>query len=190
MANSRPIRPPSRTRKAAARKPRSPRAVRFVARNGSTLCLRSIAPEDAVALQRAFARLTPEQARMRTFHRLTELPLAVATFLSTIDPVRGAAFVVTNCENNEILADARIHIDPISATAEFGIAVDPAWTGQGIARALMKHLILETRRRKLEVLWGDMLSDNTAMLDLLRDFGFTVQPHEGDHSIVRASVSI
>ena len=73
-----PIAPP-RARRCAARTRRLPAKTEarhgetFTTPDGRRLFFARSRPDDAEALRRGFARLTPEQARLRTFHRIAEL---------------------------------------------------------------------------------------------------------------------
>lgn len=166
-------RPPARSRASTARAPDAPQdPVPLIARDGRALVLRDIGPGDAPALRRAFDRMTPEQIRARFFYRMNELSEELADRLCQVDPATTAAFVVTDAgsegSGSEIRGEARMHVDPVTQTAEFALAVDPAFLEQGIGGTLLRRLLDECRRRGLVELWGDVLVDNHAMLDLVR----------------------
>lgn len=178
------IQPPRRYRPPAAGP--GDAGVPFTLRDGRAQRLRPIRPDDVDALVRAFSRLTPDQVRQRVFHALTELPVPLAAYMCKVDPETTAAFVATDPHDDEIHGEARIHIDAATDSAEFGIAIDPSFTGQGIGQALMETLIAEARARGVRELWGDILSDNGSMLDLVTRTGFTRQRVPGDPGTVRA----
>ncbi|MEO7433436.1 MAG: GNAT family N-acetyltransferase [Dokdonella sp.] len=166
-------RPPVRFRPTpsiTAHAPSNP--VTVVARDGRVLELRAILPGDAPALRRAFDRMTPDQIRARFFYRMNELSEELADRLCHVDQTTTAAFVVTDPGNDvpggEIRGEARMHVDPVTQTAEFALAVDPGFVEQGIGSTLLRRLLDECRRRGLLELWGDVLVDNHAMLDLAR----------------------
>ena len=144
----------------------------FVSRDGRALRLRPIDGADTAALMRAFARMTPEQVRLRVFHALTELPEPVARFLCNVDTDKVAAFVVTDEDGGEIRGEARVFLDPVTESAEFAIAIDPAFTGVGVGWALMTRLIETSRDRGMREIWGHVLTENAAMLDLAARLGF------------------
>jgi acetyltransferase len=175
-------RPPRRRAPHAPQRRAAPAGESLVTRDGRSLRIRPILPHDAAALRRAFARLTPEQVRSRFFYRMNELEEAVAERLCNPDPETSAAFVVTDADDAEIRGEARIHIDAVTESAEFAIAVDPAFIGQGLGRALMQRLLGECRRRGLVELWGDVLADNHAMLEFVRHLGLTPVFERGDES--------
>ncbi|ANB18589.1 GNAT family N-acetyltransferase [Dokdonella koreensis] len=177
------IRPP-----AARASPLAPPAAgeRFVTRDGREVRIRPIHPGDVAALRRAFARLTPDQVHQRVFHAMNELPERIATWMCNVDPQQTHAIVATDPDGSEIRGEARIHCDYAAAAAEFAIAIDPSWTGVGLGQALMDRLIAEARSRGMTEIWGDVLADNGAMIDLVARLGFQRQRRADDATVVRA----
>ncbi|HEY0178557.1 MAG TPA: GNAT family N-acetyltransferase [Dokdonella sp.] len=178
-------RPPRRRAPSTPRAPALPAAERVVLRDGRVLQLRPIHASDAPALQRAFLRLTPDQIRARFFYRITELGEALAARLCNPDVETTAAFVVTDADGGEIRGEARLLVDATTAGAEFGIAVDPSFTGRGVGRALMRKLIDEARRRGLVELWGEVLTENALMLDLASRLGAQREAVAGEPGLMR-----
>jgi len=169
-----------------ARRARTPRGRTLTTGDGRRLLLRAINADDVAALQRGFARLTPEQVRQRIFHRMTELSSQAATNLAHVDPAAGAAFVAVDDEG-EIRGEARIHVDPAARDAEFALIVDPQWLGVGVGGALMRRLAEEARRRGLREIWGKVLSGNSQMLEFASTLGARREslPQEPDLVLVR-----
>lgn len=188
-------RPPRRRRPQVAAPRPVPKGEPLLAHDGRRLVLRPIQPGDAAALRRAFLRLTPEQVRARFFYRMNELSEALAARLSDPDPDITAAFVVVDADDGEapgeIRGEARMHVDEATASAEFAIAIDPAFTAQGLGRALMLRLARECRSRGLVELWGDVLADNYAMLDFARHLGLSSTIEHGDEAgVVRVRFAL
>lgn len=185
--NSEPpsIRPPRREQRFAASRANS-KGQPFQTLNGRTLWLRPVRPDDVDALQRGFARLTPEQIRLRVFHRMNELSPQMLHLLANVDPAKGAAYVAVDA-GGEIRGEGRLYVDHTLDSAEFALIVDPSLTGQGVGRTLLLRLIAESRRRGLRELWGLVLAENSAMLDLAERVGAerTAVPGELDTVRVR-----
>lgn len=150
---------------------------------GLVLWIRPIRPDDVDALRRGFARLTPEQVRLRVFHRMNDLSEEIAERLCSVREHQGAAFVATDAEG-EIRAEARIYIGPTPERAEFALVVDPVLVGQGVGRMLMQRLLDEARRRRLVELWGAVLVENVNMLDLAQRLGATREGVPGEPGLV------
>ena len=183
-------RPPRRAERVPARPaPNEATIEKFRAEDGAPLVLRPIRPDDADALRRAFARLTPDQVRLRLFHRMNELTEEAAERMTSVDPATTIAYVVVDVDD-EIRAEARLHIDAVTDSAEFAVAVDPAFTNQGIGWRLMQRLLVEARRRELHELWGDVLAENQTMLDFAKALGADRQFRADDPGITRVSFDL
>jgi len=161
--------------------------------SGRELLMRPIESVDAEPLRRSFARLTPEEVRLRFLHPITEMTEAFARQLCDLDRDTGFALVVTEpLPAGEALigAVARLAIDPASRDAEFAIIVGREVGGQGLGIFLMKRLIDCARRRRLEVLWGDVRDENSPMLAVCDELGFTRSHHPDEPGIVRVRKSL
>ena len=158
--------------------------------DGSMLLLRPIGPGDVDALMRAFKRMTPEQVRARVFHALSELPEPVARAMCQVDPGQAVALVATDPDGVEIRGEARIHFDAVTESAELALAIDPQFTGRGLGRILVEHLIRASRAHAIQEIWGDTQAGNFAMLALTRRLGFTHERKRDDASLVRFSLNL
>jgi len=175
------------SRPAPALKPPSSARARgraFTTRDGHRLRLRPLRPDDVEALKRGFARLTPDQVRQRTFHRMNELTDEAAQRLAQVDAATAAAYVVVD-DDGEFHGEARLHETTRGESAEFALVVDPQMLGVGIGRALMRRLLEEARRRGLRELWGTVLAENSLMLDFARRLGARREMVAGEHDLVR-----
>ncbi len=158
--------------------------------DGAMLLLRPIDKGDVDALIRAFKRMTPEQVRARVFHALSELPEPVARSMCRIGPDEGVALVATDPDGAEIRAEARVHFDAVSQSAELAIAIDPQYIGRGLGRILVEHLIAASRARGILEIWGDTQAGNIAMLRLTRRLGFEHHREREEASLVRFSLHL
>jgi RimJ/RimL family protein N-acetyltransferase len=179
LGNSR--RPPAH--EAAPSPAEPPQIERVTMRDGRVLVLREIYAGDVLALQRGFARLSPDEVRMRFLHPLTELPHDFAVRLTHLEPKTSVAFVFIDLPDEparEIRGVARAYVDATTLSAEFAIVVQRQYTGQGLGVRLMHCLIDACRLRGAEELWGDVFIDNVPMLHLLSKLGFRrgQMPHD------------
>ena len=184
--NDDPVIPdPPRPGNAAANRRGTP----FETSAGHTLFLRPIRPDDVDALRRGFARLTPEQVRLRVFHRMNDLAPEVAARLCNVDATEGAAFVVTDADG-EIRGEARMYVDRTAESAEFALIVDPTLVGIGVGHALMQRLFEEGRRRGLSELCGSVLAANATMLDFASGLGAQREAVAGEPDMVRIRLDL
>ena len=162
-------------------------------RDGRTLLLRDIHPDDVEALRRGFAELTPEEIRLRFLHPLTDLPPHMAKQFCDIDPAHAVAIVLVDPPDTAeptIRAVARAYIDPATLAAEFALIVQHAFAGQGLGTMLMQRLIEACRQRGAVEIWGDVFNENGAMLALCERLGFERHSTFHDPGIVRVTLPL
>ncbi|HJU38939.1 MAG TPA: GNAT family N-acetyltransferase [Tahibacter sp.] len=187
------LRPPERLRYRAANEAPTPPGEEVVTRDGRRLKLRPIEPNDVAALQRGFSRLSPEEIRMRFLHMLTELPDTLAERLCNLDPDQEIAFVLADPPETpepEIHAVARAYIDPTTDSAEYALVVRKALTGQGLGLLLMRRLIDACRARGVHEIWGDVLTENHAMLRLCDRLRFKRDSVFHDPTLTRVRLAL
>jgi acetyltransferase len=162
-------------------------------RDGRKLLLRDIHPDDVDALRRGFATLTPEEIRLRFLHPLTDLPAHMAKQFCDIDAEHAVAIVLLDpddiCEPT-IRAVARAYIDPATLAAEFALIVQHSFARQSLGALLMQRLIEACRRRGAVEIWGDVLSENSAMLELCDKLGFDRHAAFHDPGIIRVTLPL
>lgn len=162
--------------------------------NGRELLLRPIVPEDAPALREGFQALSPEEVRLRFLHPISELTEAQAERLACVDPKR--EFVLVAAEPYApgealVLAVARASLrDDSPRDAEFGLLVGRLVSGQGLGSLLLRLLVTWARKRKLHSLRGTVSSDNTVMLYVAQQLGFSRQLVPGEQGTVRVELTL
>jgi GNAT superfamily N-acetyltransferase len=108
----------------------------------------------------------------------------LAQYVEQIDFARDEAFGIFN-RQLELLAMAHLAM-PIPANpdgraeAEFGVSVLDKARGRGYGRRLFDHAVLHARNRRVEWLVIHALSENTAMLRIVRRAGATIERDGGE----------
>lgn len=151
--------------------------VGFTARSGVPCSMRPIRPEDATAFQRFVRGLSTQSRYSRFFGSVNELTQRQLATRTQIDYDRDMMLiaVVRNADGeDEIVAEADYSVLADELTGELGVAVADAYVGQGIGSRLTRQLLEAARRRGLQRIVGQVLSDNESMLGLLDALGFTV----------------
>ena len=149
-----------------------------VEHGGRRLLLRPIRPEDTPQHRSFLSRIAPQDLYTRFFSVVRELPEADLAHFTQIDYDRDMAFVAverTGSGAEEILGVARACADPDNNAAEFAVLVRSDLKRQGLGRLLMEKLVRYCRARGTQQLWGNVLSENTAMLHLSLSLGFRVR---------------
>jgi len=161
--------------------------------DGRTLLLRPIRPEDEPSLQSAFARLTPDEVRLRFFVPMSTLSHVIAARFTQIDYDREMALILTEsgiAGTTDIFGVARIIADPDNERAEYAIIVRHDMTGMGLGVLLMRRLLDYAQLRGIREIFGEVLQENRTMLKLCDVLGFTKSRSPDDPSIVRVTLNL
>ncbi len=156
--------------------------------NGRTVVLRPIDPRDAEVLRAGFGTLSAEEVRFRFMHPIKEMSVELAHDLTVLDPRHSFALAVSEPEppgEGLVGAVVRASIDPNTEIAEFALIVARPLARQGLGTLLMRRMLDWCRRKKLRAVYGNVLADNTGMLHLADQLGFTRQHVQGEGGTVR-----
>jgi GNAT superfamily N-acetyltransferase len=156
-------------------------------RNGRTLTVRLVAPDDGEVLQRYFRKLSMVSRHNRFLGAMSELSASeLDRFVHAGENDRFSVIAVMMIEGHEIIVgEARYGFEAASADFEFGISIDDRWQGQGIGAALLRNLECRAAALGATRIFGDTLRSNTAMIALARRLGFAFIRHPDDWKLVR-----
>jgi RimJ/RimL family protein N-acetyltransferase len=152
-------------------------------KNGATVLLRPIRPEDA-ELERAFvAALSPQTLYRRFMMPVKELSPQLIERFTQIDYDRELALVALHDEdggppggaNSRIVGVARIIPTWEDGVAEFAIVVGDWMQHSGLGRELMTRMFEACRTRGYRIIEGAVLGENLSMLRFCERLGFTVR---------------
>ena len=157
-----------------------------VLRDGTTMHLRPLRPDDADALQRFQVAQSERSAYFRFFapvRRLTDRELARLTHLDHHDRVALVAVRPgvddEGSPREDILGVARYdRVTPAEAEVAFNIA--DAMQGKGLGSVLLEHVAAAARERGVRRFTADVLPQNSSMLAVFRDAGYAVRQHLDD----------
>jgi acetyltransferase len=146
--------------------------------DGMEVLVRAIRPEDEPLIVELFESFSAHTIRMRFFSMVKRLTHDSLIRLCHLDYDREMALVAARRDGGRphLLGVSRYYLDPETRTAEFAVTVGDPWQGQGLGWHLMERLIEVARQRGVKRLAGPVLRENTAMLKLAQELGFTVQP--------------
>lgn len=161
--------------------------------DGRELWLRPVHPADAAPIAGAFELLGEDEVRRRYLHPVKELS---ADYLEAlVRPLPGRAFAVVAAEPlppGEALvgALARLNRDAEGDGAEFAILVSRFVAGQGVGKALMRRLVEWAQAHGVRCLWGEVMDDNTAMIELAHALGFERETSKESPNLLRIRLSL
>lgn len=153
-------------------------------RDGLKVPIRPIRPEDAPVLQEMVARSKPEDLRLRFMSMIKELPDQMAAVLTQIDYDRAMAFAALDPNDpSKFWGVVRLSADADTTRAEYAVLVRSDLIGSGLGYALMERIIGHAKAIGIEVLYGEILRDNSRMLKMCETFGFTRHRTEDDEIV-------
>ena len=159
----------------------------WVARDGTSVLIRAIRPEDA-EMEQAFVRGLSEESRyFRFINALHELSDRMLVRFTQMDYDRELALVavVDEAGVDRELGVARYAITADTSSCEFAIVVGDDAQGKGLGSRLMATLLDAARARGLKTMEGFVLATNHKMLKLMESLGFEIEASPEDPSMRR-----
>ena len=165
-------------------------AATVTARDGLPYRLRPLRAEDEPGLTQFGQRMTADDLRLRFFQPMRGLSHELAARLTQIDYDREMAFALFAAEGENMLAVVRLHRETRGDSGEFAITVRSDMQGRGLGRLLMERILDYARSQHLKTVFGLVLAENSGMLRLARDLGFTARSEPGDATVVRVEIAL
>jgi acetyltransferase len=154
-----------------------------VLRNGQSILLRPIRPEDEFNLQAFDNSQSKEDRYKRYFAELPQFSHEQMARMTQIDYAREMAFIaVANyaTAQEEIIGVVRVQIEPDLSSAEFAMAVRSELKGNGLGARLLQKMINYCQTQSIQQIIGCTMLENSGMANLARKLGFTVKFNRDD----------
>jgi len=156
--------------------------------DGTDVSIRPIRPEDAETEQAFVTNLSAESKYFRFMQGLDQLtPFMLARF-TQIDYDQEMALIAVFKEGSpdaRILGVVRYVSNPDRQSCEFALTVADEWQKMGIGRQLTQRLMTIARDRGIKIMEGEVLSNNTKMLELCAKLGFLIARDKQDPGMVQ-----
>lgn len=161
--------------------------------DGRELWLRPVHPADAGPIAGGFELLGDDEIRRRYLHPVKAL--SVDYLIQLVNIVPGESFAVVAAEPlppGEALvgALARLTRDPGKDSAEFAILVSRFVSGQGLGKALMRRLVEWAQAHGIRRIWGEVMDDNTAMIELAQSLGFRRETSQESPNLLHVTLDL
>ncbi len=147
----------------------------FEVKDGLRVFVRPIRPEDEPLIHEMLRQVTPHDLRLRFFAPMKEFTHEFIARLTQLDYARAMAFVAFDEATNKMVGVVRIHSNSIHETGEYAILLRSDLKGRGLGWALMQLIIDYAKSEGLRAISGDVLQENTIMLEMCRHLGFEVK---------------
>jgi acetyltransferase len=145
--------------------------------------VRPVRPEDEPMFRAFFPKVTMEDLRLRFFAPVRDFSHEFIARLTQIDYARAIALVAVDPASGEMLGAVRLHADANFDRGEYAILVRSDLKGQGLGWSLMQIIIEYARWLGLQTIEGQVLRENTTMLHMCRELGFTIAPDPDDRDV-------
>jgi acetyltransferase len=146
-------------------------------RDGRTVLLRPIKPEDEPMWLEMFQSFSEESIRYRFFEIIKDTPHEVRVRYCNIDYDREIAIVaeLTEQGRRKILGVVRSIVEPDGRSGEIAFIIADPWQGLGLGTKMIEYVIEICKEKGLETLYGIMLRDNRRAIRVMKDMGFAVE---------------
>lgn len=159
-------------------------------KNGQDVFVRPVRPDDEELFKTFFEAISPEDLRLRFFAPVRDFNRRFLARLTQLDYARAMAFAALDPATGRLLGVVRLHADPDHQAGEYAILVRSDLKGIGLGWTLMKLIIHYARADGLRTIKGEVLKENTSMLEMCRALGFSVKTSHDDPGIADVTLPV
>jgi acetyltransferase len=159
-------------------------------KDGWRVFVRPIRPEDEPLIHEFLQHVTMQDLRLRFFAPMKEFTHEFIARLTQLDYARAMAFVAFEEGTHDVVGVVRIHSDSIYESGEYAILLRSDLKGRGLGWALMQMMIEYARSEGLKTVAGDVLTENTVMLEMCRNLGFEVKADVHEHGLCNVKLKL
>jgi acetyltransferase len=159
-------------------------------KSGRTIFLRPIRPEDERLYPSFLSRVSPKDLQLRFFAPIKEFNHVFIARFTQLDYARAMAFIAIDEASGEMTGVGRLHANSAYDTAEFAVLVRSDLKGQGLGWLLMQTMVQYARAEGLRTIEGQVLNENTTMLRMCMELGFTISPDSNEPNISVARLAL
>jgi GNAT superfamily N-acetyltransferase len=142
--------------------------------DGGVVHLRPSGPADAAAIRAMHGRLSARTLYLRYFSPVSTVSDQKIAVFTDVDHDSRVGLVAVL--GGEIVAAGTYHRGPVGDTdaAEVALLVEDSQHGRGLVSILLEHLAAAARERRVRRFTATVLDQNTEMLRVFVDAGYTV----------------
>lgn len=156
--------------------------------DGRHVYLRPVVPHDVHQLSAAIRDADEETIRLRFLGGSAPQSPAALKHLVTLDYDHRFAMAAFAADGKGV-GIARYEGEQSWPAVELAVAVDPAWRGVGLARALVARVVRRAVEQGATGLIADFYADNVRVADLIEEGGLPAQ-REVEKGVVREQITL
>ena len=158
--------------------------------DGWRIFVRPLRPDDDGLIRDLLAHVSKEDLRLRFFDSIKEFSPQFIARLTHLDYARAMAFVAIDEVSHETLGVVRLHTDPTREAGEYAVLLRSDLKGRGLGWALMQLIIEYAKFAGLNRIYGEILEENSVMLKMCRELGFTVATDAQDRGVCNVTLAL
>jgi acetyltransferase len=158
--------------------------------DGTSILVRPLRPEDEPLLHTFHKRVTAEDLRLRFFAPMKDFSHVFLARLTQLDYARAMAFAALDGTTGEIMGVVRLHADANYEKGEYAILIRSDLKGRGLGWKLMELMIRYARSEGLRQIEGQVLQENSMMLQMCHELGFQIADDPGDRTVKVVSLKL
>ncbi|WP_319530906.1 acetate--CoA ligase family protein [uncultured Cohaesibacter sp.] len=155
-----------------------------VLKDGRTVFIRPMMPEDEALFPGFFDHVTDEDMRLRFFSAARSMTHAFIARLTQIDYARSMAFIAVDPATGDMLASVRLMGDGNHETGEYAVMVRSDLKGLGLGWIMMKLILQFAEKDGFREVEGEVLRSNKTMRQMCEALGFETRMDPDDPDLV------
>jgi acetyltransferase len=159
-------------------------------RDGSAVRVRPVRPEDEILYDDFLGAITDEDLRLRFFAPIRARDHALIARLTQLDYARAMALAAIEPATGVLLGVVRLHLNADRDAGEYAILLRSNLKGRGLGWELMRLIIQYARGEGVKRISGQVLAENTTMLAMCRDLGFSLAPDRDDPGVTLVTLDL
>jgi RimJ/RimL family protein N-acetyltransferase len=158
--------------------------------DGEKVLLRPLTVADAALYPDFLGDVTRDDLRLRFFAAMRGLSAETIDKLVHYDPVRAMAFIAIEEKTGRMLGVVRLHDEDSGTAGEFAILLRSHLKGHGLGWLMMRHMIDYAREHGLKTVRGQVLAENTTMLQMCGELGFHASDDPLERGVMRVELPL
>lgn len=163
---------------------------RVVLLTGEPVLIRPLRPDDSALYPDFLADVTQDDLRLRFFSTMRALSPQLIDQLVHYDSDVAMAFAAIDETSGKLLGVVRLHDDAGGEHGEFAILLRSHLKGHGLGWLMMQHVIAYARDKGLKSVRGQVLAENSTMLQMCEELGFTVKDDPGERGVKQVELKL